>query len=152
MEKMLRNMESMTVKKVVLKRVVMMMMTMMLPVRKAIKNDAAWPLHHPVMHDALCQCQDVKTLTDRTVQCYKALDLSVKHCLPCALHGKTLHNNSILFAQYPRACCMEKYHQNWCCYTSSHVSSLVMYTVPAVHYALELLLDAAQLAFTHAVS
>ena len=45
MEKMTKNMESMTVKKVVLKRVaMMMMMTMMLPVRKAIKNDAAWPL------------------------------------------------------------------------------------------------------------
>ena len=59
MERMMKNMESMTVKKVVLKRVAMMtMMTMMLPVRKAIKNDVARPFNHPVMHDALCQCQD----------------------------------------------------------------------------------------------
>lgn len=63
MEKMTKNMESMTVKKVVLKRVaMMMMMTMMLPVRKAMMNDAVWSVH-PVMHDALCQCQDVKLLT-----------------------------------------------------------------------------------------
>ena len=66
MERMMKNMESMTVKKAVLKRVAMMMimMTMMLPVRAAIKNDAAWPSNHPVMHDALRQCQDVKLLTD----------------------------------------------------------------------------------------
>ena len=48
MERMMKNMESMTVKKVVLKRVAMMtMMTMMLPVRKAIKNDVAWPFKSP---------------------------------------------------------------------------------------------------------
>lgn len=75
MERMMRNMESTTVKKVVLKRVAMMtMMTMMLPVRKAIKNDAVWPLQHPVMHDALRQCQAVKLLTIRITQCQKYPD------------------------------------------------------------------------------
>ncbi len=136
----MKNMESMTVKKAVLKRVaMMMMMTMMLPVRKATKNDAAWPLHHSVMHDALRQCQDVKLLTDWITQCYTASDLLIQYCLPYALHGKPLHNK-ILISQTPRACCMKEYHQNSCWYRSSHGSSLVIYKPPAMHYALEILL------------
>ena len=151
----MRNMESMTVRKVVLKRVAMMMimMTMMLPVRAAIKNDVAWPSNHPVMHDALRQCQDVKLLTDWITQCYTASDLLFQYCLPYALHGKPLHNNKILISRTPRACCMKEYHQNSCCYRSSHVhgGSLVMYKPPGMLHALIRLLGTAQLAFTCAV-
>ena len=155
MERMMKNMESMTVKKAVLKRVaMMMMMTMMLPVRKAIKNDAAWPLHHSVMLDAFRQCHilNVKLLTDWITQCYTASDLLIQYCLPYALHGKPLHNE-ILISQAPRACCMKEYHQNSCWYRSSHVhgSSLVMYKPPGMLHVLKLLLGTAQLAFTCAV-
>lgn len=87
-------------------------------------------------------------LTDWMTQYYEAPDLLMQHCLEdhakhtevlYAWHGRTLHNTKILISQIARACCMKEYHQNWCCHRS-------------MHYALELLLGAAQGAFTCVVS